>query len=204
MASTAMARFVGTTELMEQVFLQSDQQTLLTSLQRVCCRWHDIIRESPALQIYLFLKPAPAREGLEPILNPLLVTKFPYFFTRVQHQQQTDVDTDDPAGPDDNDASTAFYSQEQFHRLPLASDPEPYLRPDASWRAMHVRQPPLEGLGVALPMVRYSQRHVQDVTMGLLYDYVLGALLSSAPPPTQRPRGTTRDAAGVAHGLGPR
>lgn len=182
-----MARFVGTTELMEQVFLQSDQQTLLTSLQRVCCRWHDIVSASPALQMYLFLKPAPAREGLEPILNPLLVTKFPYFFTHVQ--QQTDVDTDDPDEHESTDASTAFYSQEQFHRLPLASNPEPYLRPDASWRKMHVRQPPLEGLGVALPMVRYSQRHVQDVTMGLLYDYVLGALLSSGSPPPQRPRG---------------
>lgn len=184
-----MDKFVGTTELLEQMFLESDQQTLLTSLQRVCCRWHNLISTSPALQVHLFRKPAPAREGLEPILNPLLVTKFPYFFTRVQQPQPqqttTNGDRDDHPNPDSN--NDLFYSQEQFHRLPLAADPEPYLRPDASWRAMHVRQPPLEGLGVALPMVRYSQRHLQDVTMGLLYDYVLGALLSSAPPPPQRP-----------------
>ncbi|KAK8121668.1 hypothetical protein PG984_010338 [Apiospora sp. TS-2023a] len=200
MEMTPMARFVGTTELLEQMFLESDQQTLLTALQRVCCRWRDIIKTSPALQVHLFRKPAPAppaREGLvvEPILNPLLVTKFPYFFTRVQ-QQTDDVDPNHPS-PDDNGRThnndpTVFYSQEQFYRLPLAADPEPYLRPDASWRTMHVRQPPLEGLGVALPMVRYSQRHLQDVTMGLLYDYVLGALLSSAPPPPQRPQGRGR------------
>ncbi|KAK7986905.1 hypothetical protein PG988_001893 [Apiospora saccharicola] len=185
MASTPMAKFVGTTELLEHMFLESDQQTLLTALQRVCCRWRDIIRTSPALQVHLFRKPAhaPAREGLvvEPILNPLLVTKFPYFFTRVQQQQQQqqtdDVDPDHPhPSPDDDDDngrtnndSTVFYSQEQFYRLPLAADPEPYLRPEASWRTMH------------------------DVTMGLLYDYVLGALLSSASPPTQRPRGGRQD-----------
>ncbi|KAK8064362.1 hypothetical protein PG994_007000 [Apiospora phragmitis] len=187
MATTPMVGFLGTTELLEQMFLQSDQQTLLTSIQRVCCRWRDIVRTSPALQIHLFRKPAPAREGFEPVLNPLLVTKFPFFFTRVR---QTDggggggngdgshsgFDDDD----DDHDGDDVFYSQTQFHALPLAAHPEPYMRHNATWRTMHVRQPPLEGLGVALPMVRYSQRHLQDVDMGMLYDYVLRALVSSA------------------------
>lgn len=157
MTTTPVANFLTTTELVEQMFLETDQQTLLTCAQRVCQRWRDIIDASPALQVHLFRKPAQALEGVEPVLNPLLVARFPLFFTRVQ---KTGGDSD------------VFYSQVQFQRLPLATNPEPYLREGASWRAMHVRQPPLAGLGVAMPMVRCSRRHFQDVKMGMLYEHV--------------------------------
>ncbi|KAK8075858.1 hypothetical protein PG997_010521 [Apiospora hydei] len=181
MAATPMTRFLGTTELLEQMFLQSDQQTILTSIQRVCCRWHDIVETSPALQVHLFRKPAPAHEGLEPVLNPLLVAKFPFFFTRVQQDGGpggyfTPGPDDDIGGDDPGTVPPP----------PLAANPDPYMRSGATWRVMHVRQPPLEGLGVALPMIRYSQRHLQDVKMGMLYDYVLGQVLGDSSASSSR------------------
>ncbi|KAK8103392.1 uncharacterized protein PG998_010425 [Apiospora kogelbergensis] len=152
--ATPVTNFLTTTELLEQMFLECDQQTLLTRIQRVCQRWRDIIEASPTLQAHLFRKPAPAVEGAEPVLNPLLVAKFPCFFARVQK-----ASSDDGGGGGGGDV---FYGAAQLRGLAIAADPEAYLRAGASWRAMHVRQPPLTGLGVARPMRRYSQRYLQD------------------------------------------
>ncbi|KAK8133297.1 hypothetical protein PG999_001470 [Apiospora kogelbergensis] len=170
--ATPVTNFLTTTELLEQMFLECDQQTLLTRIQRVCQRWRDIIEASPTLQAHLFRKPAPAVEGAEPVLNPLLVAKFPCFFARVQK-----ASSDDGGGGGGGDV---FYGAAQLRGLAIAADPEAYLRAGASWRVMHVRQPPLTGLGVARPMRRYSQRYLQDVKMGMLYDHVRQAVSGGA------------------------
>ena len=39
-------------EMLEAILLHTDMCTLLTSAQRVCHYWHDLIKESPSLQAF--------------------------------------------------------------------------------------------------------------------------------------------------------
>lgn len=46
------------TEILEAILLKTDMATLLTSAQRVSCRWHALIQQSQRPQIALFFKPS--------------------------------------------------------------------------------------------------------------------------------------------------
>ena len=45
-------------DILEEILLQLDICTFLTSAQRVCLRWHTLIQNSDALQAALFMKPS--------------------------------------------------------------------------------------------------------------------------------------------------
>lgn len=113
-----------TLELLELVLLQLHPRTLLTSALRVNYQWHDTITSSAKIQEALFFKPAPV--GSDPEVNPILQEVFPIFFDGIWH---------------------TYYS---FNNLPMAACDEKtdaFLRREASWRHMLVRQPPVLGLG---------------------------------------------------------
>lgn len=76
----AVDAFLSTPELVQEMLLQLDLRTLLTSAQLVCRQWFDIIATSPTLQQALHLKPSrPSHEG-GPVPNPLLAEAFPFWY----------------------------------------------------------------------------------------------------------------------------
>lgn len=119
---SASAMALSTPEILESILVQLDLRSLLTSAQRVCRSWTTLVRESPSLQNALFF--APVKGGEPHILNPLLAEEFPSFFP-VHTSPSSDGFT--------------------FQTLTMVQTPErkpAFLRKEASWRRMLVRQPP--------------------------------------------------------------
>ncbi|KAJ5836875.1 hypothetical protein N7447_002901 [Penicillium robsamsonii] len=75
---TAQDTALGTLEVLENILLHLDLKYILTSAQRVCHRWQDLISTSPSLQKYLFFQPDWDREDRQ--RNPLLAEIFPDWF----------------------------------------------------------------------------------------------------------------------------
>jgi hypothetical protein len=128
----AMRRALHTPEVLEMILLQVDMRTLLTSGQRVCYAWTNLIRTSRSLQRALFFMPIQESEWAagEKTLNPLLAEVFPSIF---------------PAKYDECDEKFSI------RELPMAKDAEAmaiFGPLDASWRRMLVQQPPLSDIGV--------------------------------------------------------
>lgn len=60
---------LGIPEMLEEILLEVDMRTLLTSAQRVSQWWRDVITDSPRIQQRLFLRPI--TENSRPECNPL-------------------------------------------------------------------------------------------------------------------------------------
>lgn len=118
-------------ELLEPILLCLDMRCLLTSAIRVCRQWRDLIQGSNLLQRALFFKCEDKPAGSdETIFNPLLVELFPILF---------DFDgTINPCGVNDL----------AIEALPIGQRRVPFYRRNASWRRMHIRQPPVKDVGV--------------------------------------------------------
>lgn len=87
-------RALDVPEILQTILLNLSQQDLLISAQRVCWKWHEVVRHSPALQEALFLRPAASHGPLAAELefNPLLQSRFPGFFDGSQYEKTpTDV-----------------------------------------------------------------------------------------------------------------
>ncbi|PYH32459.1 F-box protein [Aspergillus neoniger CBS 115656] len=119
-------------ELLEMILLQLDMRTLLVSAQRVCRAWHTLIKDSSSLQTLLFFKPATdpfptelrARELVED--NPLLSYIWHEFWRKRVSTSSVNLN------------------------LPQL-DPQRqnvFLREEASWRQMLLRQPPVSLMAV--------------------------------------------------------
>ncbi|RAH76003.1 hypothetical protein BO86DRAFT_405057 [Aspergillus japonicus CBS 114.51] len=82
MAETTPHRIFCIPELVEQILLQMDMQTLLIST-RVCYLWHDLISKSQAMQTSLFFQPAEnTPQGERRTINPLIIQKiWPEYLT---------------------------------------------------------------------------------------------------------------------------
>lgn len=74
MASSGPHKVFLVTEILEMILLETDMRTLLTSAQRVCCKWRSLLEYSSDLQAALFFKPDKFRlpRGKPGIRNPLL------------------------------------------------------------------------------------------------------------------------------------
>lgn len=172
----ARDRVLDTTELLEQILLYLDMQTLLVSIMRVCRLWNKVITESPALRKALFLLPegdCDASVG-DAIINPLLARHFPPFFTPVY-----DIGCPFPIQSLEPEEGCYDYLFEDmsyngmsnFKSLPVykrsianddfveeygdtpnakARENNPYLRECASWRKMLTSQPPAKRLGFCM------------------------------------------------------
>ncbi|OGM47397.1 hypothetical protein ABOM_002583 [Aspergillus bombycis] len=128
-ARPAMHQTLSTPELLESILLQLDLRTLLTSAQRTCRTWRNLIKESPVLQRALFFMPRSGDSHGRKVPNPLLAEAFPFVF-------DTAMDGRVPA----------YRTGECLSTFRMAKYPETqaaFLRREASWRRMLVQQPPV-------------------------------------------------------------
>ncbi|GIK06880.1 hypothetical protein Aspvir_002533 [Aspergillus viridinutans] len=117
MYSSASHRIFGIPEVLEEILLQVHLPTLLTSAQRVCRMWHRVIQDSNALQKALFFKPSEKRvDPEERRTNPFVQSNLWRGLFRKKVQ----------------DHSRAHVRRKR----------EVYLRREASWRRMLLKQPP--------------------------------------------------------------
>lgn len=151
------------TELLEAILSLVDIQTLLLA-QRVSRQFAHCIEESPQLQQILFFQPAPTTTPRQQ--NPLLASKFPYWF---------------PA--DDYKSCTISFGAGDMQDFLESSDVYRY---PASWRRMLVQQPPILTLGwvergiAVSDMVDLHRWEVPlqvfgGLRMNMLYDIVISS-----------------------------
>ncbi|PKX95669.1 uncharacterized protein P174DRAFT_430018 [Aspergillus novofumigatus IBT 16806] len=117
MRSSAYHRIFGIPELYEEILLLVDLPTLLTSAQRVCRMWHRVIQDSGALQRALFFKASEKRvEPEEKRINPFV----------------------------QSDLWRGLFRREVYKRsrVHMSRKWEAYLRREANWRRMLLKQPP--------------------------------------------------------------
>ncbi|KAI0518284.1 hypothetical protein F5B22DRAFT_80086 [Xylaria bambusicola] len=126
-----------TTELLQEILLQLDMRTLLTAAQLVNRQWHDVITTSPALQQALYFAPV-VSSAYPATQNPLLSELFPYWF-------QEGTGGDNPHALKE----VKEISRLDFGCLPMAQESRrhAFMYPNATWRHMLVRQPPVLTLG---------------------------------------------------------
>ncbi|PYI17269.1 hypothetical protein BO99DRAFT_404439 [Aspergillus violaceofuscus CBS 115571] len=129
--TSAQTKALTTVEILENILLQVDIQSLLTSAQRVCHAWHDLI-STPALQKHLFLTPDWNRP--QPERNPLLVHIFPGWFIagQIAHGEYREKIGRDGINP--------------RWDLTQPEQKASFIRKEASWRRMLVQQPPIREL----------------------------------------------------------
>lgn len=118
---------MNTPEILESSLLFVDQRTLLTSAQRVCRLWRELIAASPLIQEQLFLRPA--REQRIRTMNPLLAEKFPDWF---------------PHTVDQNSSFMPFTPQRlEAYELAHKDRNAAFKYQGATWRKMLPQQPPI-------------------------------------------------------------
>ncbi|KAL2113846.1 hypothetical protein VUR80DRAFT_1971 [Thermomyces stellatus] len=85
----AARRVFSITELIEKIFLECDQVTLLTSVCRVSKHWHSIVQTSTPVQQALFFLPIQNNPkcSAPPMNNPILAKHFPHFFSTSRMNQ---------------------------------------------------------------------------------------------------------------------
>ena len=119
-------------EVLEMILLQIDIYTLLTSCQRVCRNWRNLITTFPSVQKALFftaIKECELGAG-ETVPNSLLEEMFPTIF---------------PAQCDPGD------HEFEFSECAMAKDPiswDRFVRKEASRHRILVQQPPIQELGL--------------------------------------------------------
>lgn len=117
-------------ELLEPILLSLDMRTLLTSALRVCRQWRDLIQGSILLQRALYFEcEKKPEESYEVEFNPLLVELFPILF-------------------DFDGVTTRGFNDLAVEALPIGRRRVAFYRRNASWRRMHIRQPPVKHVGL--------------------------------------------------------
>lgn len=134
MASAKPHRVLLVIEILEMILVKTDMQTLLTSAQRVCHKWHDLIQYSADLQAALFFKPVryTLPDGTPAIRNPLLDKRiWPWYCST--HTKKWG------AAPVEGGA-----------KIPeiRPGDDDRFLRDGASWSGMLFQQPPRSCIGL--------------------------------------------------------
>ncbi|OQE12428.1 hypothetical protein PENVUL_c001G07691 [Penicillium vulpinum] len=135
---------LGTVEVLENILLHLDLQSILTSAQRVCHPWQDLISTSPSLQKHLFFRPDWHRKDKQP--NPLLASTFPAWFSDLPTFKQQCKDDSIKIGRHGINSSWDLDQPSQY-----AS----FMGKNASWRRMLVQQPPI--VGIAFFIVKESR-----------------------------------------------
>lgn len=120
------------------ILLCLDEQTLLTSAQRVNKYWRRTIKKTPAIKRALFFEPFPNSYRGPPIFNPILVEIFPPFFPSKDGKQDSSGDAE---ACRKGDAVVGFRSFDPL--FPTVKVHQVIRRTKASWTRMLVRQPPI-------------------------------------------------------------
>jgi hypothetical protein len=132
--SSAQETALATVEVLENILLSLDIQTILTSAQRVCHKWRDLVTTSPYVQKHIFFQPDWDQKHKQQ--NPLLASIFPGWFShdhtipreKMEDQGTLDIESEGIKSSidlDQPDVKASFKHQ------------------DASWRHMLVQQPPV-------------------------------------------------------------
>lgn len=166
-------KVLTTPELLEIILLHLDTRTLLVSAQRVCQTWAVLIQSSPAIQQALFFQPftpkpkqgkwhaksiwnsilpSPLKKDTKldqgSIYNPLLVQAFRPFFPSV-HEYPPIHDNEEKATETEHEGKEQEkenpFSFKPLDLLSSAQKKSAYMRKEASWRKMLLRQPPVYG-----------------------------------------------------------
>lgn len=134
-----------TVELLETIFLCLDMRCLLTLAPRVCRRWRDVIQGSVLLQRALFFKGEEEPAASHTVtFNPLLVELFPPLFNFHSTPELRGF----------NDLA--------IEALPTGRRRVAFYRRNASWRRMHMRQPPVKHVGLwTLDKIRHRKEKMQ-------------------------------------------
>ncbi|KAJ5259275.1 hypothetical protein N7478_012256 [Penicillium angulare] len=171
------------TEILENVLLCLDIKTLLTSGQRVCHSWHDLVVTSPALQKHLYFQPD--WEKRAKTQNPLLSEFFPPWFPPALAATDAKSNQASQELESCSHIQGIFGGNADFENLPLAiSKNNPFFMYEkASWRHMLVQQPPIAELVIFKVVANrggshfsgpYAQNKVQtDVSFEDLYSQAL-------------------------------
>ncbi|KAH8647181.1 hypothetical protein BX600DRAFT_476287 [Xylariales sp. PMI_506] len=135
-----------TVELLEAILIHLDIRCLLTSALRVCRQWRDLIQGSKQLQKALFFEcEEKLADSHEITFNPLLVELFPLLFDF--------AGTPNPRG----------FNDLAIEALPIGRRRAAFYRLDASWRRMHMRQPPVKH--VALWTLDKIRQRIEEMQM---------------------------------------
>lgn len=157
-AETAIYQALNTPEMLEMILNRLDMRTLLTSAQRVCRSWGDMISKSPSLQRALFFTPIEDPKKVEEkIPNPLLREAFLSIFPANDRSKYYEFDLSSLAMSKDASAMARF------------------TRKEASWRKMLVQQPPISGIGLF------------HVCHGMMGDFAESSSISVSLQPMLRP-----------------
>ncbi|KAK7179566.1 hypothetical protein DPSP01_003650 [Paraphaeosphaeria sporulosa] len=150
------AQPLHTPELLELILSFLPPHALLLA-QRTCKTWHNLITASPTLQTALFLRASASQSpDASYTLNPLLKSAFPFILSpkeleRAQQAPDWDVLWGDVDVPAQEEATVKPFVYSQLNRRRDA-----FKRKEASWRRMHLCDPPVrtvvwrhEGYGMA-------------------------------------------------------
>ncbi|KAF2448627.1 hypothetical protein P171DRAFT_428671 [Karstenula rhodostoma CBS 690.94] len=152
-----------TLEILELILSFLPPHALLLA-QRTCTTWHNLISTSPTLQTVLFLRASASQSSHSSyMLNPLLTSVFPFFFSsnklaQAERAQDWDVLWGDVDVGTQDEASVKPFMYSNLNRRPGA-----FKRKDASWRRMHLCDPPVrtvvwrrESVGMAGHIIKES------------------------------------------------
>lgn len=141
-------------ELVANILYLTDMRTLLSSAQRVCRGWHEVIQLN-RFQKALFLEPhfdSPVTAH-----NPVLMDTFPFLFDQLHL---------DPKEQLPLYAQTSAFLDEKWQTFPhiphVFEKIDAFERPEASWRRMLPRQPPLRQL-VGLLSTSTAQSRIEGI-----------------------------------------
>ncbi|KAJ7607089.1 hypothetical protein DFH06DRAFT_1149563 [Mycena polygramma] len=161
--SPATDTVLSTPELLEHILASLSIRYLLTIAPLVSKTWQAVAL-TPRLQRILFFQPDPASTSADPVQNSLLMELFPPFFLQDLERQ----------------SRWSWPNAAAIITLPWAAAPAAFRRPDASWRRMLVRQPPVRHLFVTETchgQIGDSKRRAEvanlELRMGTLYDLVV-------------------------------
>jgi hypothetical protein len=110
--------------MLELVLLELGMKDILRS-RSVCSEWKNCIRNSPQLQVSLFMEPLESKEASDSQPNPLLLKIFPALFWSTGETTKT--------------------VNQIIDALPRSKNKEwseDIAQPEASWRKMYTEQPP--------------------------------------------------------------
>lgn len=181
------AKVFNTPELFEIILLHLDIRTLLVSAQRVCQTWTVLVQTSPAIQQALFFRSQENKWHTEsisnPIYNPLLVEAFRPFFPSVHeyppiHNNNENANEFQAEAERDGKEENINFSFKALDMLSSTPKKSAYMRKEASWRKMLLRQPPVYG-GVTI----FKMRHNRGGDSCRSYDVRLSSLIPSFPLP---------------------
>lgn len=201
----AIQLVLATEELLELIFLNLDIRPIITSVQKVCKKWHRTITASVALQRHLYFLPAPLPSSTEKIrrdLNPLLSELFQPWFQHAKDPAtlfdqslldswRAGMSTDDLNSfvrslleTDKFDNARRRFSGTALYACGEDAD-SPWRRAVATWRNMLVAQPPVTKVGV-------FQHPNEDLvrSCGLRWE-VIGDAAQTSPDTTSKGSATT-------------